>query len=315
MPLAVVIPTRDRPESLADCLSTLAHQTFRHFELLVVDDGSHAPLDSVVKGVEPSFGCHRQDATGLNAARNTGAAITTAPVIAYLDDDTLVPPEWARAVTQAFSETDCMGLAGRVELELPGEAPRWLTRHGRALLAELDLGPERSWLGGLQSPVGANCAVRRDALERAGGFREGLDRVGTSLISSGETELFGRLRGEGGRILYDPTAWVVHRVPADRLSVKWFHRRAYAQGASDELLEALTSRRSARWRRMRELLRAGRAAPILARGLVERRGTVNARLWLSYCRGRRAAVLESIAPADHARRDGPTRTHSQRNPA
>lgn len=288
--LAVVIPTRDRPELLADCLSTLTHQTVSDFELLVVDDGSCTPIDLLVKDVDASFRCHRQDPRGLNAARNAGSALTTAPIVAYLDDDTLVSPGWAQAVTAAFATTGCAGLAGRVDLQLPSEPPRWLTRHGRTFLAELDLGGDRMWLDAPRLPVGANCAVRRDALERVGGFREGLDRVGASLISSGETELFRRLRDHGGRLLYDPSASVVHRVPADRLSLEWFHRRAYAQGTSDELVEAITSRRSPRWRRTRERVRAGRAAPILARELVERRGTRNAQLWLSYCRGRRDAV-------------------------
>jgi glycosyltransferase involved in cell wall biosynthesis len=288
--LAVVIPTRDRADLLADCLRSLAAQGTSDLEVLVVDDGSDAPLAPVVRDVDARFRCHRQEPAGLNAARNAGARLTTAPVIAYLDDDTLLRPGWAAAVAAAFAQTGCSGLGGRVELALPAPAPPWLTHKRRRYLAELELGGERQWLDGIPLPVGANCAVRRDELERVGPFREGLDRVGPSLISSGETEFFLRLRRAGGRLLYDPGAAVVHRVPAERMTLEWFHRRAYAQGVSDELLTAPDTARPAAVRRAREVVRAGRSAPILAKALVQHRGTANARLWLSYCRGRLAAI-------------------------
>jgi GT2 family glycosyltransferase len=285
--LAVVIPTRNRPDLLVDCLRTLTRQTLPDIDVLVVDDGSERPLEPAVTGVDPRLRCHRQAPGGLNAARNAGVAHTTAPIVAFLDDDTLVAPGWAEAVVAAFAETGCSGLGGRVELDIPVDPPRWLTAKRRDYLAELELGPERRWLDGVALPVGANCAVRRDELDRTGGFRVGLDRDGASLISSGETEFFRRLRGAGGRLLYDPAAVVVHRVPAERVTVEWFHRRAYAQGASDAMLESLVTDASPALRRLRERVRAGRAAPILAKAIAQRRGTANARIWLSYCRGRR----------------------------
>jgi hypothetical protein len=80
-------------------------------------------------------------------------------------------------------------------------------------------------------------------------------------------------------------------VPAERLTEAWFRRRAFAQGVSDELLRAPAATQPERARRIaRELVRGGRAAPILARRLAERRGSADARIWLSYCRGRIAGV-------------------------
>jgi glycosyltransferase involved in cell wall biosynthesis len=287
--LAVVVPTRNRADLLADCLDSLARQTLADLEILVVDDGSDQPLAAHVAKAAPRARCHRQEPGGLNAARNTAVELTSAPLIAFVDDDTLVPPQWAAAVVEAFATTDCSGLGGRVELVLPHDPPRWLTAARRSYLAEVELGPERRWMRGRELPVGANCAVRRPALEDIGGFRDGLDRVGTSLISSGDTDFFLRLRAAGGRLLYEPAAWLQHRVPADRLTFEWFRRRAYAQGISDELLQGDRGR-SRSSRLLRERVRSGRAAPIAAKAIVNRRGTANARIWLSYCRGRRAAI-------------------------
>lgn len=82
-------------------------------------------------------------------------------------------------------------------------------------------------------PFGANFAITRVMLGQLEPFRDGLDRVGATLISNGETELLLRVLDIGGRIIYWPDAEVAHRVPAERLTKTWFRRRALAQGVSD----------------------------------------------------------------------------------
>jgi GT2 family glycosyltransferase len=111
-------------------------------------------------------------------------------------------------------------------------------RSRRNFLAEYDLGSEPTWLERQPVPVGANCAVRRTEFERVGGFRVGLDRIGRSLVSNGDTEFFLRMRSSGGRLRYEPSAHVFHCVPASRLKLRYFAERYHAQGVSDELLFA-----------------------------------------------------------------------------
>src|SRR4029077_2517732 len=103
-------------------------------------------------------------------------------IVAFLDDDTLVSPHWATAVIDAFERFGCDGLAGRIQLQLEGPEPRWLGTRLRAYLSELDFGPQARLLE-RGEPYGANCAVTASAARAIGGFRSGLDRTGTSLIS------------------------------------------------------------------------------------------------------------------------------------
>ena len=166
--------------------------------------------------------------------------------------------------------------------------PRWLTPRMHIFLSELELGEAPRWLGPDRSPFGANCAVSRAAFDGCGGFRPGLDRVGQSLVSNGDTEFFDRVRAAGGRILYWPSAAVQHRVPATRLTREWFIRRARAQGASDLLVDRPRARAIGL---VRELPRLARVVPILVRNIVMGRGTTSAAVWLAYCRGRAGAIL------------------------
>lgn len=317
--LSTIIPTHDRPEVLRQCLESLQAQDIDAslVEVIVVDDGSSSDVGAVVAAAAArgpvSIRCERQELAGLNTARNRGAKASDGEILAFLDDDTLVSPGWARALLRAFEQQGCAGVGGRVELRMAGPAPIWLAGEqdqllhpggelgaGRDYLAEFDLGAEPRWLDDHTFPVGANCAVRRSAFDRIGGFHAGLDRLGQSLVSNGDLEFFRRLRAGGGKLRYEPSAHVFHCVPAERLTLRYFLRRLYAQGVSDELLLTLRGVPPTWKHRARLLERLGRAGPILARDLLRRRGAVDARLWASYWRGRLSAVGKTPSVADES---------------
>jgi glycosyltransferase involved in cell wall biosynthesis len=297
--LSVIIPTRGRPDVLRDCLLTLCRQDAApdQMEIVVVDDGSPDELNPVVVEVTErcpcAMRCVRQAPSGLNVARNHGVDVTSGAVLAFLDDDTLVSPGWARAMLSAFEDCRCSAVGGRVELQLEADPPDWLAPR-RYYLAEYDLGDQAHWLEDEPVPVGANCAVRRSEFVRVGGFREGLDRIGSSLVSNGDTEFFRRLRAQGGRQRYEPHAHVRHRVSAERLTFEFFLRRHYAQGVSDELMSAVETGSLGR-RRVGRLMRdLSRDIPSMTntvlRDVLRGRGLVNARFLLSYWRGRFACL-------------------------
>jgi len=298
--LSVVIPTRGRPDRLRACLTTLAAARAPEggWEVVVVDDGSEPPLKAQIAPPAPGDGparglavrFARQAPSGLNAARNRGALEARGELIAFLDDDTLVDPGWACALSAAFAQTGCDAVAGRVVLRLEAAAPAWLTPKLRRYLAEYDQGDVARPVRSDPVPVGANCAIRREAWSVNGGFAAGLDRAGTSLLSNGDTEFFRRLLARGASIRYVPEARVEHCVPAERLTRQFFRRRAYAQGASDALLAVVASGRAGSM--VRETVRAGRSAPIAARGVLEGRGPTTAQFWVQYCRGRMSVVRE-----------------------
>lgn len=261
-------------------------------EIVVVDDGSRADIAAVVAAAsgEGPFAarCERQPLAGLNSARNRGAAVARGEVLAFLDDDTLVAPGWARALLATFAQHPCSGVAGRVHLRFAGPLPSWLSEQHRVMLAEYDLGDEARWLADDPPPVGANCAVRRSALDRVGGFRRGLDRRGRSLISNGDSEFFLRLRAAGGRLRYEPRASVIHCVPAERLDARYFVRRYYSQGVSEELMARALGEAPDPASVISLLHGLGAAGKMAWRDGRSGRGTAMARFWASYWTGRLA---------------------------
>lgn len=100
--LSLVIPTRDRPRALHDCLRALAGARLAAFEVIVVDDGGRTPAAEVVNAftVHLPVRCHRQEHAGPAAARNAGAELARGARLAFLDDDCQVTPGWFEALQE-----------------------------------------------------------------------------------------------------------------------------------------------------------------------------------------------------------------------
>ena len=95
--ISVVIPTRNRPEDLADLLSTLLNQDHLPLEVLIIDDSEEDSTKRVTDLFKPDFeavGCKlkyvKGNCDGLPAARNLGVKISRGNLILFLDDDILL---------------------------------------------------------------------------------------------------------------------------------------------------------------------------------------------------------------------------------
>jgi len=94
--VAVIIPTFNRAALLERAVQSVLHQTFRDFELVVVDDGStdNTAELPVFKNPDPRLCSIRlPENRGVSAARNAGVKATTAPWLAFLDSDDEWLPE------------------------------------------------------------------------------------------------------------------------------------------------------------------------------------------------------------------------------
>ena len=103
--VAVVVPTRDRPRSLARCLRALERQTAEPYEVIVVDDGSaHPEAVRAAVGERTVVRLVRNPGTGPAAARNAGARATSAPYVCFTDDDCEPGAEWIARLVAALEQ-------------------------------------------------------------------------------------------------------------------------------------------------------------------------------------------------------------------
>lgn len=97
--ISVVIATHKRPELLTATLNCLAEQTYRPFEIVIVDDGSDTTTADAVNAwksqVRPVFDVtyQWQENQGPATARNRGVEASHGELILFLDDDDLLCPD------------------------------------------------------------------------------------------------------------------------------------------------------------------------------------------------------------------------------
>jgi GT2 family glycosyltransferase len=219
--VSVVVPTCNRAGYLEVTLASLAAQAPDvPYEVIVVDDGSTDGTGDLVGRAAATYLRHERS-RGPNAARNTGIAAASAPLIALIDDDVRVPPGWVGAlVAGAARHGWAEAIGGPIRASLEGPAPHGCGRES-APITTLDLGPgdretEFVW--------SANMAVRRSAIERIGAFDDQIPIYGD------EEEWLIRLHANGGRVAYVADAWLEHRRAGDDARLRSLARAEYRRG-------------------------------------------------------------------------------------
>ena len=201
--VTVVVPTRGRAAYLEVTLDSLRRQrTETPHELIVVDDGATDATPEVAERFGARLIRHGERRS-LNAARNSGLREAGAPLVAFVDDDVLVPPGWLDALVEgADRHPEAEAFGGPIRARFEGHPPRGCGREDPPITT-LDLGTEDVEA---EMVWGANFALRRSALERIGEFDESLDRA-----HGDEEDWLLRLRAAGGRIVYLADAGLDHR--------------------------------------------------------------------------------------------------------
>ena len=108
--VSVIIPTYNRPHLLERAVQSVLHQTFRDFELVVVDDGSTDGTSelSLFNKIDPRLRYIKLPQNrGVSAARNAGVKATSAPWLAFLDsDDEWLPDKLEKQVRWTTEHPD-----------------------------------------------------------------------------------------------------------------------------------------------------------------------------------------------------------------
>jgi len=157
--VSVVIPVLNGEKYLAETLRSVLNQTFRSFEVIVIDDGSTDRTASVVREFGTAVSYDYQDHGGISAARNLGVNRAAGEFIAFLDDDDLAEPHRFAVQVKKFDENPSLDMALSHVLQFisPELDP--------SLFSELRI-PEVPVPGCLPSTV----MVRKSAFLKTGGF-------------------------------------------------------------------------------------------------------------------------------------------------
>jgi GT2 family glycosyltransferase len=207
--LTAAIATLDRPDALLRCLDRLLAGDVLPAEVLIVDqsrgDATRLAIEQRRGSPVPIIYIH-QERRGLSASRNAAVAGASRPILAVTDDDCVPDHGWIAAIERAFASPSAPdAVTGRV-LPLDSDVPGLYAVSLRQGTTRMEFsGKTVPWAVG----TGGNFAVKREWLDRVGGYDERLG-AGSPGQAAEDAELFYRLLCAGTRIRYEPDVLIYH---------------------------------------------------------------------------------------------------------
>ena len=107
--ISVIVPVYNVADYLEQCLDSILNQTYKEFEVILVDDGStdtsYSICDEYVKR-DSRFHLFRQENKGLSAARNAGLELCKGGYVTFVDSDDFVSPEYLQGMIENLKQAD-----------------------------------------------------------------------------------------------------------------------------------------------------------------------------------------------------------------
>lgn len=203
---SIIIPVRNEERRIPACFDALARLSAPRgsFQVLLIDNGSTDRTVDAARRYALSFtlAIHSHPGGHISALRNFGVRLARGRILAFLDADCVVPPDWLERAREAFLRSEntapgtppaaIIGSAYRIPPDSTWVARAWnLNTCNRLTSGPVD------WL-----PSG-DMFVTRAAFDAVGGFNEDIQ-------TDEDYDLCRRMRAQGYAVIADPALAVVH---------------------------------------------------------------------------------------------------------
>lgn len=226
---SIIVPVYNRPGEVDELLASLAKQTDKGFETIIVEDGSTVRCEEQCEAFKDKanvryfYKCNE----GRSIARNYGIDRADGDFFVFVDSDCILPPDYIQSLRQALKDnpTDCFGG--------PDAAHESFTDTQKAInysmTSFLTTGGIRGGKISMEkfTPRTFNMGYARKVYEKVGGFRE---------MFSEDIDMSTRIRLAGFRIMLFPDVEVFHK---RRVDFRKFWRQVHVFGMSRITLQLL----------------------------------------------------------------------------
>lgn len=216
--VSLILTVLNEAGTVGDLMRSIAAQTVRPREVIVVDGGSRDGTQLHVAWWHGRLGCPLRlievSGAGIAAGRNRAIAAARAPVIAVTDAGVRLAPDWLARITAPFADGAVDLVAG---FFVPDAVTVFEAAMGATVLpAHTEVDPARFL------PSSRSVAFRREVWETVGGYPEWLDYCEDLVFDLA-------LRERGARQGFAPDA-VAHFRPRGALRAFWHQYFRYARG-------------------------------------------------------------------------------------
>lgn len=213
---SLIVNTTDRARPLRTLLRALDHQSYPHFEVIVVVGPTQDDTLDVLADFPERVQVRRCPRANLSQSRNIGLLAARGDVVAYIDDDAVPSYHWLAQLARLFQDEKLAATGGKVYMIHPSQP---VVQHRLGISSSLaeQSDVRQSWLEEIVPPgqglhwtgrmMGTNMAFRRRDLLAIGGFDEFFEW----LYDDSDVAL---RMAHAGRIVHPVQEAVVYHVPA-----------------------------------------------------------------------------------------------------
>jgi len=239
--LSVIIPTRDRANTLSSTLASIERQTLDQslFEVIVCDNNSTDNTLGVAHSFSNKFLNFKYIKTiepGLHVGRNKGFQEAKGEILVYVDDDIEAFPEWLYTINEVFKDDEVMLVGGKNLPKWEIDPPNWAidmwkpNKDNERILCYfsiVDLGNQIKEINP-SYVFGCNFSIRKKIITETKGFHpDGMPQEIIEYRGDGETAISNYIYTNGYKTIYHPNASVYHLVAKQRLSLNYLKRWSF----------------------------------------------------------------------------------------
>lgn len=215
--VSIIVSTYNRSRLLKNCLSSLINKSVSNnlYEIIVIDNNSiDNTKDVVVDFINEFPQCKisyvLEKRQGLSYARNAGCKKATGEYLAYIDDDAKASKVWVKNIIKTIDKIKPDILGGPIYPYYSFKKPVWFKDE----YATRSKGEKARFLREGEYLAGSNLIIKKEILNRLGGFNPKLGMKGKELRYGEETRLIieARQKIKGVKIYYNPEIEVSHLV-------------------------------------------------------------------------------------------------------
>ena len=241
--------TSDRLKDIFELLESINNQTYQNVETVVVVEGSKDLYERVLdyakeKGILRIKIIFNYGERGASSARNLGIRNSESDILAFVDDDVVLFPDWAKEMIRTYEDESIIGVTGPALPLWEDESSKWLPKELYWIIGSTEWFDSTKVIE-TRNVWTMNSSFRRTAFDRGLLFRTNIGPLGGSMHGrktdvSEDVEFSLRVREETGkRIVFNPAAKVYHRANKDRLKWDVVAQWCYWTGFSKRKLELL----------------------------------------------------------------------------
>jgi glycosyltransferase involved in cell wall biosynthesis len=219
--ISVVIPTHNRKTLLRGCMESLANQSYKDYEVIVVGDGSTDGTEYLIREMQKDLRTlryFRQEALGHSVARNLGFSKARGEIIASIDDDCVPEPDWLERIDKSFTQRPEIAAVGGVVTNAVDTKLSW-TCHILGFSSWLPWTKKRF----VRNIPTCNIAYRKESIKGLK-FEDDMKSLGY------RDSLFNLNVSKQGKILFDPEIRVTHHKKTASLQELLNSQRRQARG-------------------------------------------------------------------------------------